>query len=175
VTWLVYALDCPARVDAPALDPRHETEVWIPAGWSVRPGGLPFWPFAAWWGFHKLRIFRNRRYCLILIREKARIIHRSCVFPGYFRFPFMAQEDLQVGDIWTDDKRRGLGLATHGLARAVEIASDRPRRLWYIVEEENLTSIRLAERVGFSCVARGKRTERWGSSLLGSFRCESAD
>jgi ribosomal protein S18 acetylase RimI-like enzyme len=86
----------------------------------------------------------------------------------------MANEDLQVGDIWTDMERRGLGLATYGLERAVEVAGDRPRKLWYIVEENNVPSIRLVEKVGFACVARGIRTKRLGLSILGAFEVEGS-
>jgi ribosomal protein S18 acetylase RimI-like enzyme len=172
MNWLFYAFDCPGRMTAHLPDSRYSTEVWKPIKLEIRPAGLPLWPFGAWWAFHKLSVFRNREYCLILVRDGAELIHRSCIFPGYFRFPFMAPEDLQVGDIWTDVKRRGLGLAAYGLQRAIELAGNRVRRMWYIVEETNLPSISLVEKVGFSCIARGIRTQRLGMRLLGSFKTE---
>jgi RimJ/RimL family protein N-acetyltransferase len=174
MSWLFYAFDCPGRIAARLRDSRYTTEIWKPVGLEIRPCGLPLWPFGAWWAFDKLRVFRNREYCLILVRDGTELIHRSCVFPGYFRFPFMAHEDLQVGDIWTDVKHRGFGLATYALERAIELAGNRVRRIWYIVEETNVPSIRLVEKVGFTCLARGIRTERLGMRLLGTFETEAS-
>jgi RimJ/RimL family protein N-acetyltransferase len=86
----------------------------------------------------------------------------------------MAHQDLQIGAVWTGEKHRGLGLATYGIERAIEFAGKCARRIWYIVEETNLPSIHLVEKVGFTCVARGTRTRRFGMSLLGTFNIESA-
>jgi RimJ/RimL family protein N-acetyltransferase len=85
----------------------------------------------------------------------------------------MTHNDLQVGDVWTDVRYRGRGLATYGLERAIELAGDQTRRIWYVVEESNVPSIRLVEKVGFACVARGIRTQRLGMSLLGAFQTKS--
>jgi RimJ/RimL family protein N-acetyltransferase len=173
MNWLFYAFDCPRRLTAHLPDSRYRGEIWKPVGLEIRPAGLPLWPFGAWWAFHELRVFYNREYCLILVRDGKQLVHRSCMFPGYFRFPFMTHEDLQIGDVWTDVKYRGIGLATYGIERAIELAGERVRRIWYVVEESNVRSIRLVEKVGFACVARGIRTHRLGISLLGAFQTKS--
>src|SRR5215469_5150957 len=74
-------------------------EVWTPSMLRVVPRGLPAYPFAVFWLFHQLRVFKNRQYRVILIRDGRRVIHCSTIIPCYFRFPFMHKEDIQVG-VW---------------------------------------------------------------------------
>jgi len=82
----------------------------------------------------------------------------------------MGKQDLQIGDTWTHPDYRGRGLAVAAIviiARAVR----RPgRRLWYLAESDNETSIRVIERAGFTFVGIGDRTRRLGLRALGQFR-----
>ena len=162
----------PAPGVTPAADPAAwEGESWAPHGLSLRPRGLPLLPFAVWWLFHRLHLFRNSNYRVYLVRSGDTVVHRTCVFPGYFRFPFMAAGDLQVGDIWTLSTSRGQGLASRTLARICEDFGG--TRLWFLCEAENQASAALAQRCGFVLRARGRRQPRWGLSLLGAFTFDS--
>ena len=76
------------------------------------PPGMHGVPFGVWWIFHNLHLFANRGYAILVIYDGDRLIHRSCVFPRYPRFPFMRDSDLQIGDTWTDPSYRGRGIAT---------------------------------------------------------------
>ncbi|WP_162276025.1 GNAT family N-acetyltransferase [Roseimaritima ulvae] len=119
---------------------------------------------------HVTRRFRNRQYAVMLAYDGSRPIHRTCVFPGYFRFPFMEPRDLQIGDVWTDPDYRGQGIAGMGLARALtQLASTGPRRVWYLTESTNTASIRLAERIGFTSVGQGSRTKKFHCRALGAY------
>lgn len=146
-------------------------EVWTPSLWRILPPGLPLYPFAVWWLFHQFRVFRNRQYMVIFIRDGKRVIHRTTVVPCYFRFPFMASNDVQVG-VWTDPKHRGCGLAVMALQKAVELTRESSRRMWYIVRETNLPSIRVAEKWGLALAGRGRRIPRFGIKVFGKFLLE---
>lgn len=169
MNWLFFVLDRTPGAAPNLTDSGVSCETWRPGRWRVKPTGFPVWPFFVWWMFHQLHLFANRGYCVILIRRRGEIVHRSCVFPRYFRFPFMSHEDLQVGDTWTAPEHRGLGLAVLGLRAAAKVASDTCPHLWYLVEEQNSASIRAVEKAGFRRVGRGCRTARFGSRLFGSF------
>jgi len=145
-------------------------ECWKPSGREIIPRGLSLAPFAVWWLFHRLAIFSNTGYSLVLIRSAGRIIHRSCVFPKYFRFPFMQAADLQVGDTYTDEEFRGRGLASLALQYALESAIPEGRLVWYVVEETNTASVRVAEKCGFRCLGRGVRTRPLSLAPVGQFR-----
>lgn len=143
--------------------------VWRPCMRRLVPPKGKFWPFAIWWILHHARVFRNRDYSVLSICKGEEVIHRTCIFPGYFRFPFMANNDLQIGDVWTALKYRRRGFAACGITSAVEFFADRRRRFWYITDQLNVPSIRTIEKVGFRKVGEGERSSRLGMKLLGSF------
>ena len=165
-----------------SLEPIDLKTTLLPAGYRVAfwrpeknifmPKGLPIWPFFVWWLFDFLHFFYNRDYSIVLIYQNSELVHRSVVFPGFFRFPFMQREDLQIGDTWTHPAHRGKGLAKFALAAAVNHFHSPNRGFWYIVEERNIPSIKVVESVGFQMVGRCKKVPRFGSLFLGYYQCE---
>jgi RimJ/RimL family protein N-acetyltransferase len=122
-----------------------------------------------WWLFHNLHVFRSRAFFVILVSREGRLLHRSSVFPPYFRFPFMRQADVQIGDTWTDEAERGRGIATEAIAVALALPLRRDGDAWYVVEETNRASIRAVEKAGFALVGRGRRLARLGLKALGYY------
>jgi RimJ/RimL family protein N-acetyltransferase len=96
------------------------------------------------------------------------------LIPPFLRFPFMAPNDLQCGDIWTEPSERGRGLAVAGVSASVRHAWQSGRRIWYLTEEGNEPSQRLARHIGFSLVGEGQRTRRLGFRIFGQFVVTSA-
>lgn len=148
-------------------------EVWRPSPSRVRPEGLPWFPYIVWWGFHYAGVFRNDHYRVFLLRQQGRIVHRSCVFPPFFRFPFMERGDVQVGDVWTAPERRGQGLSVATLKHIV--AGFRDRHVWFLCERTNLASARLAGSAGLQLVGVGSRRPRLGLGVLGQFVLHPGD
>jgi RimJ/RimL family protein N-acetyltransferase len=160
---------CPPA-SAPALPPGLTLEFWRPGRGRLRPPGVPATPFLVWGLFHLLRVFTSRDYAMVLIFERGTLVHRTCLLPAHYRFPFMAAGDLQAAGIWTHPDKRGTGL---GLAALQEVARRHQvggRVLWYMVREDNLASIRLAEKGGFHFWGNGLKTAMLGIGLLGSFQ-----
>ncbi len=114
------------------------------------------------WALGRLRIFAEPGFGAILIYDGYRIVHYTGFTPRYWRFPFIADGDFQIGDTWTDPAYRGKGLASAGLARAVALLTRPHRRLWYVVESINEPSIRVAEKGHFTLAAEGGILEPWG-------------
>jgi RimJ/RimL family protein N-acetyltransferase len=144
-------------------------EIWKPRGLSIRPAGVGPLPYYVWWVFHTCGVFRNGGYGVALLRYGAEIAHCSLVTPPYFRFPEMSREDVQIGATYTAPHWRGRGLAKAAV-HAICAAWSRNPAIWYIVEEENLASIRVIENCGFTLLGRGARTTRMGLRLLGQYR-----
>jgi RimJ/RimL family protein N-acetyltransferase len=162
------AFSRPGRPQAlPEAD--YSCEFWRPSLGDLTPAGLSLLPFGVWWLFHHLRIFSNRDYALFLIRRHGEVVHRSVVTPGYFRFPFMRKNDLQVGDTLTVPEQRGKGLAVFALQAILSSDDFAGRSYWYVVERDNVASIRAAEKAGFQFAGKGTRTKRLGLRALGSY------
>lgn len=163
-----------ATAETTPLDPGFSGILWRPSLRQWIPHRLPLVPFSVWWLFHQARVFANRDYSVFSIHDGTHRIHRSCVFPGYFRFPFMEAGDLQIGDTWTSPDYRGRGLAKYALRETVRLLGRPDRSFWYLTESDNTPSIRVAEQVGFRLAGEGRRTHRYGLRILGSFELDRA-
>jgi RimJ/RimL family protein N-acetyltransferase len=151
------------------VDDSLQAEIWRPSWCGVVPPGVRRRALYAYWLFHYGRVFRNRDYCLVVIRDQQRVAHYSAAYPGFFRFPFMAADDLQIGAVWTEPEYRGRGLAKIGVDALLAEIGRRERKVWYVVDEENAPSIRVAQNVGFSLVGAGVKQPRFRLSLLGAY------
>jgi RimJ/RimL family protein N-acetyltransferase len=154
----------------PVLPSGYESLFWRPSLNRICPPGCSLYPFLIWWLMHVFRLFRNREYGVFLIRHGSQWVHRSVVTPRFFRFPFMNLGDLQVGDVWTAERERGRGLATFALLSILSADRDRQRPYWYLVDEGNLASIRVAERANLRRTALGTRTSRCGVRFFGAYQ-----
>jgi RimJ/RimL family protein N-acetyltransferase len=142
---------------------------WHPGRFRLRPRGFPARPFLVWGWCHLLGAFASRDYAIVLIYEGETLVHRTCLLPAHFRFPFMAPGDLQAAGIWTHPKQRGRGLGLAALRAVFHQFQGSGRTLWYMVREDNPASIRLAEKAGFQPWGRGRKL-----SWLGVFRLSEA-
>lgn len=158
-----------------ALADRYTFKLWRPSALRIVPHGVPTVPFGAWWAMHWLHAFSNRDYSLLLIHDGKTLVHRSCVFPRYFRFPFMGKRDLQIGDTWTAKEHRGGNLAAFAAQKIFELQRKPGRRFWYVASESNRPSIRAAEKAGFAPAGKGRRVSRWGLKPLGAFVMEQKE
>jgi RimJ/RimL family protein N-acetyltransferase len=151
------------------LGPEYDLQLWRPTRHSPIAPGCHENAFVVWTIMHYSHLFANQDYGVLLIHHQGHLVHRSAIFPRYFRFPFMAKEDLQIGDTWTAPEQRGKGLATYAVEHIIWRLSKPGRRFWYITELDNLASIRVIEKSGFVKVGEGTRTRRYGLGVLGAF------
>jgi GNAT superfamily N-acetyltransferase len=161
--------------DVPPGEPRplpdgYRLAIWRPGPGGVVPPGCGGGKWWVWAVFHRARIFRSDQYGAVLITHGDRLVHRSPIFPKYARFPFMSDDDVQVGDTWTEPSERGKGLAALALRTAARQSIRPGARLWYLTTADNAASIRVAEAAGLRRVGTGVRTRRFGLRVLGQFR-----
>jgi len=158
--------DAATRISLPE---GYRYSVWRPGLMRIVPPGLPRFPFVAWWVMHFLGGFSNRDYSVLMVHCGGELVHRSVVFPRYFRFPFMGATDLQIGNTWTSEQHRGRGLAAFAI-QAIRDRDPRPDRVyWYVCEQTNIPSIRVVEKLGFRKAGDCVRVSRFGLRLLGAF------
>ena len=155
-----------------SIDKRFNAVLWKPTTLEIVPTGVALLPFGVWWIMHHLQLFANQNYGLYLIYDGHNLIHRSIITPRYFRFPFMARDDLQIGDTCTMPKYRGKGLAGFAIQKIVELHKKPGRKFWYVVEEDNIPSIKPAKKAGFVKYGVGTRRKKMGTELFGFFEIE---
>jgi len=143
---------------------------WRPATDGPPPAALRGWQNRIWWLFDRLGLFANRGFGVLMIREGDRLIHSSLVTPRYFRFPEMAADDLQIGATWTDPDMRGRGLGKLAVALIHKAWQGEFRRMWYLVGDDNVASVRVIEASGYRLLGTGSRQALPGLGLLGRYR-----
>lgn len=148
------------------LPPGYAIEVWHPGLGRIVPPTLGL-KFALWWLLHWLHLFNNRNYSVLLIRWNGRLVHRTCLIPKYFRWPFMADRDLQVSSTWTHPEHRCRGLATYALQFAASEWARDGRKLWYVTHDDNSPSLAVCRNIGFLLHDQAIRTERLGLRIFG--------
>ena len=175
MTYLFYELSGVGRGDAPSVPEGFSLRLEQPSVLEIlRPSsGLPL-RYLLLWAFEHLGMFANGDYHVMSIFADGRRIHRSGVFPRYFRYPFMDDAALQIGNTWTDEGYRGKGLATIAAMEIVRQLGRPGRRFWYVTTEDNVPSQRVIEKAGFRFIGNGRRTYLWGIPLLGAFQLDSA-
>jgi hypothetical protein len=90
---------------------------------------------------YHLDFFANSDCGALCIFEEASLVHYSAFSPRYWRFPFLRDTDLQIGNTWTEPSYRGRGLALFALVQIIEEMEEIGRDFWYVVDRENLASI----------------------------------
>lgn len=157
---------------APADSADYEFVLWRP---SLRRWKPPMcqWKQLLYATAHHLRVFRNRDWSVLFIRQGDRIVHYSGIVPACFRWPFMNSDDLQISGTWTDPTFRGRGLATAALRKAITLFRRPERQFWYLTRTANAPSIAVCRKAGFSFVGTAHRTARFHSRLLGRFLLET--
>jgi len=170
--YFFYKSDCVIVGQTPeevSIDKRFNAVLWNPTILEIVPNGVALLPFGVWWVMHHLHLFVNQDYGLYLIYAGDDLIHRSVITPRYFRFPFMGKEDVQIGDTWTMPEYRGKGLASFGIQKIVELYRKPGRSFWYVVEENNIPSIKTVEKAGFAKYGVGIRKKRMNLKAIGTF------
>jgi len=162
VKQLVYIADADTAIASLPLAEPFAYELVRPSLFHPTPGGIPFPRFAAY-----AAMFRGRDYRVALIRLGAQTVHYLAATPPYWRFPFMKPNDVQIGDVSTLESARGHSLAAYSVAETVRRMTMPGRRFWYLVDETNAASIRVAEKAGL--VRSGAAIEK-GLGILGSYQ-----
>lgn len=154
-TCLVFRFEGEAVPAAPPVSARF----WQPGWLRLRPPGQSLPVALVWWLFDRLGVFAGREYGVMVLEQEGRFVHRSSVFPAFFRFAFVRPGELQIGDTYTVPSARGQGLAL--MAIQAILGRFPGRTFWYVTEEDNEASIRVIEKAGFSCVGTGRKRDRW--------------
>lgn len=154
--------------DAPA-PAGYTVSDWRPRRDGSPPADIASSSNTVWRIFDRVGMFANPHCGVLIIRDADGLAHTSLVTPGWFRFPLMAKQDIQIGSTWTAEAKRGQGLARVAIAEINRRWQGQFARSWYIVDSENTASIRVIERMGYALIGEGRRTRPFGVSPLGQF------
>ena len=153
-----------------SLPSGYSLDIWYPRHNGLNLKGLPFNRYAVWWVFDHIGLFANSLAGVVMIKKGNRMVHRSLVTPKWYRFPNMTSNELQIGDVWTTEDQRGHGLAKIAINEIHRQWGASCEKMWYLVGDENLGSIKLIEAFGYKLCALGERTKPGNIRALGKFQ-----
>ncbi len=133
------------------LDNHYLFEVWHPSLLKIRPNGLS-WKLALWWAIYFSKLLSNRfGFCLFIMYQKynRNIVHYTLVSSKSFKFPFMKENDIHIGPIWTDPNHRGEGIASYVVEKIFELYKTKERVFWLMINDRNPASKKIAKNYGF--------------------------
>jgi RimJ/RimL family protein N-acetyltransferase len=96
--------------------------------------------------FMLITLGKAKMYCL---RENDELIHTSYVIPKCCKFPFLGEDDYEIGPCMTYTPFRGKGYYSMMLRYICENVGTQQTNFYMIVDESNLASIRGIEKAGF--------------------------
>jgi len=91
--------------------------------------------------------------------ENGEILHTSYVIPKCNKFPFMGNEDYEIGPCNTIESARGRGLYPRMLKYITRCIQYEGAHFWMLVNENNAASIKGVEKAGFALVGYAEKTK----------------
>ena len=91
-------------------------------------------------------------------RESGQMIHSSYVTGRSFKFPFMSQRDIHIGPCNTAPEYRGRGIYRNVLRVICRDHKDACNKVYMMVHEDNIPSIKGIEAAGFRHIGTVERT-----------------
>ena len=145
---------------------------WRSTVWRISPKGLFNKAFLFWWLLEQCGLFCTHDYSVCLVYLGKELIHTCVVLPKHCRTPFMSNEDLQIGPIWTKAEHRRRGIASWVLQEVFARYGQESRQFWYIARKNNRTSQRFIEDLGFIRYGKGRKQRARFFGLLNVFHIE---
>jgi SAM-dependent methyltransferase len=128
--------------------------IWKPSIFRLYPNGvkgikrkLDF--ISVWSLYYLLNKFDKDGLSVFLLYDQDKALHHSIVTKKSFKYPFMKEDDLQIGMIFTETEYRQKGLALCTINEILKRYKKPGRTIWYITKKDNIASRRLAEHFGF--------------------------
>lgn len=129
-------------------DDDYEYCIWRPKITNLIPPnkGLKYLLFTL---FYYTHIFKNRNYFGVNLCYQQIEVASLLIVPTFFKWPFMAKQDVQVIYVMTKKEHRGKGLAIKMIKFALSKLPSKVDAIWYVTDENNPSSQRVAEKLDF--------------------------
>jgi len=153
----------------------YTARIWKPEKLEMVPYGMQnmMTLFVTWWLMGKFGLFSCDDFCVCIIYYDKLAVHYSVVLPRFFRVPFIAKNDLQIGPVSTNIDHRKKGLASFAINEIMNTFCSDSRTFWYITRTNNIASIKTCEKADFVKYAECTRKPILGVDLLATFVIES--
>jgi len=106
--------------------------------------------------------YSNLPHEMVAIYHNGEIVHHSFLFGPSPKYPFMSNNDYQIGLIYTKREHRNKGLAFYACSEIIKKYSKENTVLWYLTTPNNRPSINLSSKLGFEYYGNADRISKLG-------------
>jgi len=150
---------------------KYELETFKPDWFHIAPKGMKkSFALIIWW-FLYLIVWgqRAKSYEHYLVYDGERLIHYCIVLPKNYRYPFMGNDDVQIGPFRTAEEYRGQGICPIMICKIMNKYKFQKKYAFIITRENNIKSQRSIAKAGLNIYGYGIRTK----GFLGKFLIET--
>jgi hypothetical protein len=114
-----------------------------------------------------LRVIKKDVYLAYMTVDHSIVSYAVC-YPKSFKYPFMADDDYQIGSVYTDPRYRKKGYSALMIENI--LTNIKCSRIWYIVDSGNIPSINLCKKLNFRYFNNGVRLKGKYLSFLSIYK-----
>jgi len=126
----------------------YSVQIWRPSLFKLKPPGKPLkyliFSFAS-----VLKLLSNRNFFQISVYNQSTLVSSLLVVPKIYKFPYMNKKDIQFIYVMTNYEYRGKSIAAATILESTRYLIDTVESFWYVTSEDNIASLKLAEKLGF--------------------------
>jgi len=113
------------------------------------------------------RVIKKDVYISYVLIDNSIVSYAFC-YPKSFKYPFMKDEDYQIGSVYTDPGFRKKGYAALTIENILNNINC--SKIWYLSHSENTSSIKLCKKFNFSYYGHGVRENNKYFSFLSIYK-----
>lgn len=134
----------------------YTIEIFFPTLFQLKKHSGKIFIYIFWF------LLTRGKYRIIYVKKGNVIIHYTHILPKFFKFPFMKDEDLEIGPAWTDISHRGQGIFPSVIGYIVQYFKKDGRNFYTFSHVDNEASKKSILRAGFNRWANGYKTSKLG-------------
>lgn len=141
------------------LNAGYSIKIWTPLIFKALPKGLCFKDAFLWSLLYLPEFYRKLKFAILLVYFNGEIAQRTFVLSKCLKFPFMSNNDLQIGPCDTEADHRRKGLARYVIDKILKTYSEEGRIFWWVARTENEASRSLIEKAGFKLYGEAEKRQ----------------
>jgi len=157
ITWILYRKKFEKEISTISRENKITYRVWKPSLFNIRPNGIKLSLILPWLVYTCLPLFTARVFKIYLVYDQGKLVHYSFLFGRSYKFPFIQNNDIFLGPIWTSDEFRRKGISFNIATEIIYSFGEKDNYFWWMCDEKNTGSRKLAEKLGFLQYGKVKR------------------